>query len=153
MEESNPMSPTAKTWLSRIFGLLILAQSLWAVFFYTGQRLAPGEMFRSLFIAPGIYLVEIILLAAFAALLPWLKLNQAPLLLWVVAGMYAALSLTDFWTVGYYLSPSFVLALINAAYLSPSPNQFTWRNFWVFAASGTAQFFFGLAPFLKRLIF
>ena len=147
------MNPTSKIWLSRIFGLLIFVQSLWAVVFYTSQRLAPGESFWSLFIAPGVYLVEIFLLAGFAAILPWIKQDRAPAFLWVVAGAYAALTLTDLWTIGYYLSPSFILALINAAYLSPAAENFTWRNFWIFASSGTAQFFLGLAPFIKRLIF
>jgi hypothetical protein len=73
--------------------------------------------------------------------------------LWLIAGLFAALTFTDLWTVGYYLSPSFILALINAAYLTPGTDPFTWRNFWIFTGSGAVQFFFGLAPFIKRFLF
>jgi hypothetical protein len=147
------MKPTAKTWLARLSGLLILAQSAWAVSFYTAQRIARGENFASLFLAPGIYLVEIVLLAAAAALLPWLKLKGTPRLLWVIAGVYAAFALADFWTVGYYLSPSFILALVDAAYLSPSEARFSWPSFRTFTAAALAQFVFALAPFIKRFLF
>jgi hypothetical protein len=123
------------------------------VWLFTRQLLAPGDSIWSLFIATGIYLVEIVLLAGFAALLPWLKLKQPAVFLWGIAGAYAALVLTDLWTVGYYLSPALILALINAAYLSPEPDQFTRRNFLIFSGSGIVQFLFTLTPFLKRLIF
>lgn len=147
------MKPKTKTILSRISGLLILAQSLWAVIFYASQRLTLSENFGSLFLAPGIYLVEIVLMAGAAAAIPWFKWKRAPVYLWIIAGAYAALALTDFWTVGYYLSPSFILTLVNAAYLSPAPDQFTWRNFSIFVGSAFVQFLFSLAPFLKNLIF
>jgi hypothetical protein len=147
------MKPNTKTWLARLSGLLILAQSTWAVIFYASQRLDPGETFGSLFLAPGIYLVEIAVLAAAAALLPWLKLKSTPRLLWVIAGIYAAFALADFWTVGYYLSPSFILALVDAAYLSSGDDRFSWPSFRTFAAAALAQFIFALAPFIKRFLF
>ena len=147
------MKSETKSWLLRLSSTLVFLQSLWAVWLFTRLVLPPGNTFWSLFIAPGIYLIEIILLATFTALLPWLNLRQAAILLWIIAGVYAALALTDLWSVGYYLSPALVLSLINASYLSPQPKQFTWRNFFVFTGSGIVQFLFSLAPFFMRLIF
>jgi hypothetical protein len=147
------MKPTTKTWLSRLAGLLIFFQSLWAVWFFTCLLLSSAESWRALFISPGVYLIEIILVAILAAVLPWLKLKQTPVLLWAIAGAYAALAFTDLWSFGYYLSPAFILALVSAAWLSPNSDQFTWRNFFIFAGAGLVQFFLNLAPFIKRMIF
>jgi hypothetical protein len=147
------MKPTIKTWLSRITGFLIFAQSLWVVWFFTHLLLASTESWKALFISPGVYLVEVILLAGFSGVLPWLKPKQTSVLLWAIAGAYAALVFTDLWSFGYYLSPSFILALVSAAWLSPNPDQFTWRNFFIFAGAGLVQFFLNLAPFIKRMIF
>ncbi|MEN8241980.1 MAG: hypothetical protein ABFS17_08675, partial [Chloroflexota bacterium] len=130
------MKPETKSWLLRLSSLLIFLQSLWAVWLFTSMVLPPGNTFWTLFIAPGIYLVEIILLGGFTALLPWLKLKQTPTWLWIIAGVYAALALSDLWTVGYYLSPALILTIINAAFLSPQRDQFTWRNFLIFTGSG-----------------
>lgn len=146
------MKGILKTWLARLLGLLAFVQASWAVWFYTAQRLTPGESFWSLFLAPGIYLLEIALLAAAAALLPWFKAERTLQLHWALAGAFAALTLSDLWTVGFYLSPTLVLVLINAAFLSPDPEPHTWRSVWVFAVSGAAQFFLNLAPFVVRLV-
>jgi hypothetical protein len=70
----------------------------------------------------------------------------------MIAGVYAALALTDLWSVGYYLSPSFILALVSAIWLSPAADRFTWRKFFIFGGAGIVQFFLNLAPFLKRMI-
>jgi hypothetical protein len=147
------MKPTTKTWLSRLAGILIFLQTLWAIWFFTRLLLASAESWGALFISPGVYLVEITFLAGFAAVLPWLKLKQTPVLLWAIAGVYAALVFTDFWSFGYYLSPSFILALVSAAWFTPNNDQFTWRNFFIFSGAGLVQFFLNLAPFIKRMIF
>ena len=147
------MQPKTKNWLLRLSGILILLQSLWAVKLFIRFVLSPGENYSSLWIAPGIYLIEIILLGGFAALLPWLKFKQTPIWLWVIAGAYAAFALTDLWSVGFYLSPALILSLINAAYLSPQPDQFPWRTLFIFSGSGIAQFLFSLAPFINRILF
>jgi hypothetical protein len=147
------MKPATKTWLFRLTGLLIFLQSLWAVWFFTSLLRSSEESWRELFLSPGVYLVEVILLSGFAAVLPWLKLKQTSVLLWAIAGAYAALVFTDLWSIGYYLSPAFILALVSAAWLSPNTDQFTWRNFFIFAGAGLVQFFINLAPFIKRMIF
>ena len=152
-EATDWMKSQFKTWLARLSGLLILFQSTWAVWFFATQCLAGEQSFASLFIAPGIYLIEILLLAAAAAVLPWLNSHHIPRLLWIIAGAYTALTLGDLWTVGYYLSPSFILVVVNAAYLSPGKDQFTWRSFWIFAGAAIFQFLFSLAPFIKRFLF